>query len=425
MKFCVFNYPSVPASFEERERLRPIGRNREKYQEMLHELREYVVLADDLGFDCFSTTEHHLHSEGMELSAGSLLIYADLAARTKRISFAPMAVVLPSNNPIRVATEMAVLDNLTKGRVYAGFARGYQDRWMNIFGQHVPVQGTPMDGSEADIHNREVFDEYRDIIYKAWTEDLLKYNGKFFQVPFPYDEGIKRWPPADFTRKYGTPGEVDDDGVIRGVSVCPRPYQDPHPEGFQPFSVSEGTIKSTAKNGLIPLILTSWPDDFRRLCEMYKEVAAENGRDLVLGQSVGAMRPVAFGDTTEEAVAVMEKYNMRAFAEYFGPFGYWEALRYPEDKERFPGLLPPEEHNMQRYMGTKFGLAGTPDEVKREFEALLKVHGGDGNLEWFIWFFDQGHIPLEEGKRQMEMFAEHIIPEFGDSSTPSPKAAVA
>lgn len=415
MKFCLFNYPSVPASFEERERLRPIGRNSDKYQEMLHEMREYVVLADELGFDAFSTTEHHLHSEGMELSAGCLLLYADLAARTKRIKFAPMAVVLPSNNPIRVATEMAVLDQLTQGRVCAGFARGYQDRWMNIFGQHAGVQGAPMDGSDVDIRNREVFDEYRDIIYKAWTEDLLQYNGKYFQVPFPYDEGITRWPAAPFTAKYGTPGEVDEDGVVRGVSVCPRPYQDPCPEvAFQPFSVSESTIKATARNGSIPLILTCWPENFRALCETYRDIAAEAGRDLKLGESVGAMRPVAFGDTTQEAIDRMERNNMRAFKEYFGPFGYFEVCRYPEDAEKFPGPLPDEEQNIQRYIGTKFGIAGTPDEVKRDFEALHKIHG-DGELEWFVWFFDQGHMPLDEGKRQMELFAEHIIPEFSDT----------
>jgi hypothetical protein len=57
----------------------------------------------------------------------------------------------------------------------------------------------------------------------------------------------------------------------------------------------------------------------------------------------------------------------------------------------------------------KYGLAGTVDQVKREVEALRKI-GGDGDLEWFGWFFDQGFMSWEEEERQIELFAKHIIP---------------
>ena len=50
-------------------------------------------------------------------------------------------------------------------------------------------------------------------------------------------------------------------------------------------------------------------------------------------------------------------------------------------------------------------------KVKREIEALHKI-GGDGELEWFGWFFDQGFMSLDEEMRQIELFAKHIIPEF-------------
>ena len=114
---------------------------------MLDELRKLAVFADDAGFDVFATTEHHFHSEGYETSVAPLLLYADLAARTKRIKFSPLGLVLPAWDPIRAAEELAVLDHLTKGRFYAGFARGYQDRWVNVLGQQYHVTGAPMDGS--------------------------------------------------------------------------------------------------------------------------------------------------------------------------------------------------------------------------------------------------------------------------------------
>ena len=53
----------------------------------------------------------------------------------------------------------------------------------------------------------------------------------------------------------------------------------------------------------------------------------------------------------------------------------------------------------------------TVDRVKAEIEALRRI-GGKGELEWFAWFFDQGAMPWEEEMRQMELFAEHIIPAF-------------
>lgn len=417
MKFQLFVLPTVPGTLEDRARLRPIGRNNERFQAMLDEVRTLCIMADDAGFDCFSTTEHHFHSEGYEASVAPLILYADLAARTKRIKFAPLALVLPAGDPLRAAEQIAMLDHLTKGRVYAGFARGYQQRWVNVLGQAHPVEATPMDGGEVDLRNRRVHEEFIDIIYKAWTQDLLQYDGEFYKVPFPY-EGISGWPVPEWTRKYGAPGEIDENGLIRGISVIPKPYQDPYPPAFQPFSVSESTIRHTAKVGVIPMILVSNPPDFRRLCETYQEVAGENGRTLGLGESVGAFRAISFGDTEAEAMDLLEKTNFFGFNAYFAGFGFWEAFRFAEDAQKYPldpfTPLPPSEWTMDRFTKVKYGLAGTVDQIKREIEALQKVHGTDGNLEWFSWFFDQGLLSLDEARRQMEMFAEHIIPEFQD-----------
>jgi hypothetical protein len=109
----------------------------------------------------------------------------------------PLGLVLPAWDPIRAAEELAVLDHLTKGRVYAGFARGYQDRWVNVLGQQYHVTGASMDGSAIDNHNRRVYEETLKVIKKAWTEDACEYNGEYCKFPFPYEEGIRRWPVAE------------------------------------------------------------------------------------------------------------------------------------------------------------------------------------------------------------------------------------
>ncbi|MGA2126090.1 MAG: LLM class flavin-dependent oxidoreductase [Xanthobacteraceae bacterium] len=415
MKFMLFVLPTVPGTLEERRKLRPIGRNNERYQMMLDELRRLAVFADDAGFDVMSTTEHHFHSEGYECSVAPLLLYADLAARTKRIKFAPLGLVLPSWDPIRAAEELAVLDHLTRGRVCAGFARGYQDRWVNVLGQQYHVTGAPMDGSAIDNHNRRVYEETLKVIKKAWTEETFDYDGEYYKVPFPYKEGITRWPVHEWTREYGAPGEVDDKGVIRKICVVPKPYQQPHPQIFQPFSVSENTIRYTAQSSIVPWILVSNPPDFQRLCGVYQQVAQESGRKLGLGQSVGAFRAVHFGKTEAEAVELLRGTNYAGFNHYFGGFGFWEAFRTQEDLAKYPAdpytPLPQSEWTLERMRKVKYALAGTVDQVKREIEALHKV-GGNGELEWFGWFFDQGFMSSDEEMRQMELFAKHIIPAF-------------
>ena len=60
MKFMLFVLPTVPGTLEDRKRLRPIGRNNERYQQMLDELRQLAQFADDVGFDVMATTEHQV-----------------------------------------------------------------------------------------------------------------------------------------------------------------------------------------------------------------------------------------------------------------------------------------------------------------------------------------------------------------------------
>ena len=156
MKFGIFTNPASPGVIPDGEKLAPIGRNNERYQELIEEMKRICFAAEDLGFDTFSTTEHHFHSEGIEMSVAPLLLYTDLAARTKRIKFAPLALVLTTWDPIRAAEELAVLDHLTKGRLMAGFARGYQDRWVGVLGQKYRVKGTQSDKSQTNERNRKL-----------------------------------------------------------------------------------------------------------------------------------------------------------------------------------------------------------------------------------------------------------------------------
>ncbi len=413
MKFDLMVFPTIPATPEERRALRPIGRNNERYQQMLDELRDLVVLADEVGFDAFSTTEHHFHSEGFECSIAPLMLYTDLAARTEQIKFAPLGLVIPGWDPIRCAEELAILDHLSKGRVIAGFARGYQDRWTNVLGQQYRVTSAPMDGSELDQHNRAVFEEVFTIIKKAWTEDSLEYDGQFYSIPFPYDTGITRWPAQEWTRTYGAPGELDDEGVIRRISVVPKPYQEPHPPIWQPFSVSESTIRWCATEQILPWMMTSYPGAFGELCNAYRDESEKGGRELALGEGVGAFRSISIGKTYDEAFALGARTTGWGFYAYFSQFGFMEVFRNPDEDGDEPLTFASQEHVYQRLVDHDFALCGTVDDVKRKLDSLARIHG-DGELSWLSWAFPQGLLTWDEARWQLETFVEELMPALRD-----------
>src|SRR3954470_11840243 len=130
-----------------------------------------------------------MHSEGMEISPAPLLLNVHLGTFTKRLRHGQLGLVLPAHDPIRLAEEIAIADHRRQGRLFVGMARGYQARWQNILGQRFNVTSTASDQSEADQRNRLLFSENFKIMRKAWTEDLLTYDGPTYQIPYP-KEGI-------------------------------------------------------------------------------------------------------------------------------------------------------------------------------------------------------------------------------------------
>ncbi|GAA4548517.1 LLM class flavin-dependent oxidoreductase [Pseudonocardia xishanensis] len=410
MKFDIVTVPTIPATPEERRRLKPIGRNKEKVQELYREITECCVAAENAGFDAFSTTEHHFHTEGFEFSVSPLVLYSHLSAICKKITFAPLGVVLPTWDPIRLAEEVAMLDQLTQGRVCVGLARGYQPRWTNILGQKYNVKAATMDGSAADVNNREVFDEMFEILIKAWTKETFDHDGKYYKVPFPH-EGID-WPVHEMTREMGAPGELDENGKVVQISVVPGPYQDPHPPLWQAYAASETTVRRCAEKGITPFLIISDPEKFNEFCQMFRDVAAQAGRQLRLGEGLGANRSVTFGDTYDEAFELGVKTTGVVFHEYFTRFGFIEGFRIPSDPpDRDLGLRDPRAV-FQRLVDAGFAICGTPDQVTEEVAKVARCHG-DGELDWFSWnLFQQGNVSLDISLDQITQFEKHVIKNF-------------
>jgi alkanesulfonate monooxygenase SsuD/methylene tetrahydromethanopterin reductase-like flavin-dependent oxidoreductase (luciferase family) len=413
MKVSVFAMPTIPATPTEREALRPVGRNTERYQAMLEEVRTIAVLADELGYDAFSTTEHHLHSEGGEVMPDPLLLYADLAARTTNIHFYPMSLVPTATDPIRLAESVALLDQLTRGRVGVAFARGYQKRWIQILSQG--RGSTSLIDQASDVRNREIYNEHIDVILKAWNNDSWDHKGKHYQVPFPHDEGVTGFAGVEWTRQFGSLDEVDEDGVIRKIGVTPPPYQRPRPEIWVPYTASPASMIAAATRGFSCIATEGRPRTFREHAVAYRDEARRQGHDLRLGERFGATRSVCMGETREEAFDMAVRTSAYEWHNYFNKFGFAEMWRTPDDPADQPVTFADEAALAHRLIETRQLLCGTVDDVRRQMEELLTCHAAageeEGRLDWLVWqFFQQGTVPLDEQRRQLEMFAEKVLP---------------
>ena len=119
--------------------------------DLLDNLRQQTILAEELGFEAMWLGEHHFGPYGVGDVPNPILLGADLAARTSRIRIGQMANIAPWWHPIRLAEDLATLDNMTRGRIEVGFGRGI---W--------PYEGPqfhPNADPRKDQENRELFRE--------------------------------------------------------------------------------------------------------------------------------------------------------------------------------------------------------------------------------------------------------------------------
>ena len=146
-------------------------KNQKSYNEILGEIREIATYCDENDWDSIWFTEHHFSHEGLEVCPNPLMISADIAARTKNIRIGQAATIVTFWNPIRVAEDIALLDNLSNGRVEAGIGRG-------IYGREA-LNMNPDADTKDQAKNFRLFEETITILKKAWSQQYFSHAGEF------------------------------------------------------------------------------------------------------------------------------------------------------------------------------------------------------------------------------------------------------
>lgn len=124
------------------------------------------ILADELGFDALWPVEHHF--EDYAFCPDNAVVLAHMAGRTARIALGTGAVILPWNEPLRVAEKISLLDHLAPGRVLFGVGRGLARKEYEPF-------GIPMDES------RDRFDESARMVMSALETGFIEGDGPYYR----------------------------------------------------------------------------------------------------------------------------------------------------------------------------------------------------------------------------------------------------
>ena len=162
MEVGILYLPSIGNKAEIMEGM--AGRRTDLYQTMMDNLVTQAQYLDEHGYYGIAFTEHHFHIEGEEVSTNPIMLDLYIAMQTKNLRVGQLGLVLPSHNPLRVAEDIAMLDQLTRGRAFAGFARGYQPRWVNTLGQHYDtLADSTSDPERYDALKKELYYEHVEI----------------------------------------------------------------------------------------------------------------------------------------------------------------------------------------------------------------------------------------------------------------------
>ena len=165
--------------------------------QQLHDYIDYVLEAEELGFESVFLVEHHFTGFGQISASLNLLCF--LAARTRRMRLGTAVMVLPWHNPALLVEQAATVDVLSGGRLDLGIGRGYR---------YSEFAGFCMDMNEAEARYQECLA----FIRAAWTS------------------------PGRFSH-HGTYWNYDN------VVIEPAPAQRPHP----PLWIGANSVESIEK----------------------------------------------------------------------------------------------------------------------------------------------------------------------------------
>ena len=331
----------------------------QSYQEGMEECE----FAEEMGFAWVSFSEHHY--SGRIATGTPAVMAAAVAERCKKAKIAMLGHLLTLNNPVRVAEELGLLDNLTNGRLVIGFLRG------------TPNEDQTYSVNPAEGRGRLL--EAMDLVIKALTEPQpFAWEGRYYQ--------------------------------FRTVAVWPRPVQQPLP----PMVVatrSDDMLHYAAEHKLGLAVSFVPVDQMATIAEKYYHWCQEAGWRPTPEQIV-YRGSIYLAETDKQAAAWLEGVK-RA-----GPAPGGIAMQ-PTVSRAIQAARAGEEFDLRHILagsvqGDVAGAAralnfmGGPDTVVKQLQAFHDQCGvGVVDL-----FFQQPRVSHKEVMKEIELFGREVLPQI-------------
>jgi len=300
--------------------------------------------------------EHHF--DGLCAYVDPVSFAAALATATHRIRIGFAVAQMSLHHPIRIAEQLSLIDNISKGRLIVGMGRGTA---FNIY----DYLGYGIDHNEAQAR----FDEAEAIMRGAWTGDKFEHHGRFWNLRLP--------------------------------RLRPRPYTQPHPVLIRAAS-GEASLIELGRQGRPFLMNVQSNAETERRVSLWRQGAREGGHEAAIAKNLEqswVWRNVFVAETDAEAertgppaFAAMQEHRAamreRVFAE--------QGVAMPGHGHHAPAARTVAGHAL---------LCGSPATVAERMAEIAKVGVGGVILQ-----FRLGPMAHEVAAASLTLFMQRVMP---------------
>jgi alkanesulfonate monooxygenase SsuD/methylene tetrahydromethanopterin reductase-like flavin-dependent oxidoreductase (luciferase family) len=322
-----------------------------------------AILAEDLGYDSVWATEHHFTH--FQITPDPLQILTYIAAQTSKVKLGTDAVILPWNDPTRVAERVTVLDNLSDGRCLVAVGRGLGE--VEFLGFGVPM-------AEA----RPRFVEAAEMLRDGLETGFIESSGPFF---------------ARERRELRPRAEHSFRNRLWAAAISPESFDAAAELGF----------------GLLCQPQKPWDTvhaDTLRYWEAYTRLHNEEPVGSVNVSFVYCDRDrVKARDQAQRYIgdyyqAVMEHYDLKG--SHFAKTSGYEYYEKSAQRLRQAGDSSAQEF----YTGLQ--VWGTPNECVEKIMHIREVT----RCDTFVGNFNYSDIPIDDVRNVMCLFASDVLPQL-------------
>ncbi len=327
-------------------------------------------LVEPLGFDSIWATEHYGSAYSMQPNPLQYLAY--WAGRTSRIDVGTAVIVAPWWNPVRLASEISMLDILLKGRrLHLGIGRG-------ISPHEYASLGYPMEESH------KYFYDVINAIRASDGAERFEFKGEVYDIP-----------PTSIRPQARHKGEL-----TKNIKVA---------------FTTEASAKLAAEHGLGQMFVAGDDvDEMIAKVQRFNKIRKDLGLPPDQPTTLLWMYCAETAEEAEEGWVYFQNQGVAAQHHYFdwnNP-GYEGIRGYEEYLARQTADISPAEARLAARRATQ--PIGTPEAIIEKIKAMQQTI----SMEKVVIHMMYGGMPREKAEKSLRLFAEKVLPELQAMPTP-------